>query len=166
MDEIWKSIKGYEGLYEISNLGRIKSFHQDKINGKIIKTFIDEKDGYVRLRLRKNKKEKSFLVHRLVADAFLNNKNNFSQINHKDENKQNNCVDNLEWCNQSYNIRYSFAKPVNQLDKNTKEIIMIHACAKDAAAFLGSNHPSSITECCKGKRKTFYNYCWEYNTKK
>ena len=89
---MWKNIKGYEGLYQVSNYGRVKSLHK---NGKIINGYIDGK-GYMHVALSKNGKKKWFRMHRLVAQAFIPNHDNLPIINHKDENKLNNRVDNLE----------------------------------------------------------------------
>lgn len=111
--EIWKDIPGYEGIYQVSNLGRIKSidryiyfinngtptkkFHK----GRILKQDIDE-DGYYRINLRYNNKDKRYGVHRLVASAFISNDKNLPTVNHKDGNKQNNSVENLEWATVEY----------------------------------------------------------------
>ena len=108
MEEIWKDIKGYEGLYKVSNLGRVKSVHfnhSKKVTEKILKP-IKDRDGYVDAFLYKNGKVKHFKMHRLVAEAFIPNPNNLPQINHIDENVNNNRVDNLEWCTVGYNINY------------------------------------------------------------
>ena len=98
MEEKWLKVKGYEEFYEISDLGRIKSLIS---NGLILKQSLD-KDGYCVVTL----KRKQFKVHRLVAMTFIPNPNNLPQVNHKDENKTNNTVDNLEWCDAKYNINY------------------------------------------------------------
>jgi len=107
MEEIWKPIQ-YEG-YEVSNFGRIKSYKYDKENGKILKPSRDTK-GYLQLDLRiggrKYEKRVHLAVHRLVAMAFIPNPENLPQVNHKDENKENNHVTNLEWCTNEYNGRY------------------------------------------------------------
>ena len=117
--EVWKDIKGYEGLYQVSNLGRVRSlpriietessnqyktFHnvQEK-KGKILK---QKESDYKSVALYKDKKSKYYMVHRLVAQAFISNPNGYLYVNHKDEDKYNNCVENLEWCTQSYNINY------------------------------------------------------------
>ena len=113
MSEIWKDIEGYEGLYKVSNLGRIKSlpkFHKTRYSGymkkeRILKPRFDTY-GYLMVVLCKNKKEKNYLVHKLVANAFIPNTKNYDCINHKDEDKTNNCVDNLEWCDRYYNNNY------------------------------------------------------------
>lgn len=107
--EIWKNIKNYEGLYKISNLGRVKSL--PKYAGrsyrkeKILKTYLD-KNGYVKVILCKNNRTRFLSIHRLLAEAFIPNPNDYPQINHKDENKQNNSLNNLEWCTCKYNINY------------------------------------------------------------
>lgn len=111
--EEWKDIEGYEGLYQISNYGRVKSLKRECWNGKawftkkekILKCII-RKDGYARVCLCKDGKTKDVLVHRLVAIAFIPNPNNLPQVNHKDENKEKNHVSNLEWCDSSYNANY------------------------------------------------------------
>ena len=106
MEEIWKDIEGYEGLYKISNMGRVKSI---KFNKEKILFLQKDKYGYLRVGLRKMGKLKNYFVHRLVAEAFIPNPNNLPIVNHKDENKQNNCVENLEWCTVKYNNSYATA---------------------------------------------------------
>lgn len=103
MIEIWKDIPGYEGKYQVSNTGEIRSLKFGKI--KILKQYTD-KCGYNVLTLSENGKRKNHFVHRLVAMTFIPNPNNLPQVNHKDENKANNCVDNLEWCSRKYNMNY------------------------------------------------------------
>lgn len=93
MREIWKPINGYEGLYEISNTGRVNSL----ISGRILKTYPNNK-GYLYVRLTKDGQHKAFSVHRLVANAFIPNTERMEQVNHIDGNKQNNYSENLEWC--------------------------------------------------------------------
>lgn len=99
MEELWKDIPGYEGLYQVSNLGRVKS-------PKGIKTQSDNGRGYQKVQLYKNNKCKNEYVHRLVALAFVPNPNGLPQVNHKDEDKANNFADNLEWCDNDYNNMY------------------------------------------------------------
>lgn len=103
MDEIWKDVKGYEGLYEISNKGNVKSLNYNKTGiEKELKQAINT-HGYCFVQLSNRKKK---LIHRLVADAFIPNTDNLPQVNHKDENKLNNCAENLEWCTAEYNTNY------------------------------------------------------------
>lgn len=108
MCEVWKDIEGYENLYQVSNLGRVKSIPR-KINGRIYggKILHLSKTPYCRVDLCKEGNVKSCLVHRLVAIAFIPNPNKYPCVNHKDENKENNCVENLEWCTYAYNNLYS-----------------------------------------------------------
>ena len=99
--EVWRDIKGYDGKYKISNLGRVYSLKSHRYlsigsNGR----------GYLHVSLWRNNKEKKEYIHRLVALHFIPNPNNLPQVNHKDENKENNCVDNLEWCDAKYNNNY------------------------------------------------------------
>ena len=113
MQEIWKDVKGYEGLYQVSNLGRIKSIsYFNRANkktyprNKILKPLINDK-GYLRVDLRKNNKSKKVRIHRIAAEHFIPNPYHFSEVNHIDGNKQNNCVNNLEWCTHSQNMKHA-----------------------------------------------------------
>lgn len=114
MTEIWKAVKGYEGLYEVSNLGNVRSLDRPFKNkqgiaiskGRILTPFYEEKKGYYQVRLAKNGKNKTYRIHRLVALAFLENPLDYTDVNHKDEDKTNNNVDNLEWCTRKYNNNY------------------------------------------------------------
>ena len=115
MKEIWKSIQGYEGLYEVSNFGNVRSLdrvirskHNEKKQkkGRILTPFYEEKKGYYQVSLSKDGKQKKQRIHRLVAVAFLENPFNYTDVNHKDEDKTNNNVDNLEWCTRKYNNNY------------------------------------------------------------
>ena len=109
-NENWRPIKGYEGFYDISSFGRVKSIERKVSNGhglvllheRFLKPNILAK-GYFQVTLYNGKTRKSFQVHRLVAEAFIPNENNYPQINHKNGNKQDNCVENLEWCDNSMN---------------------------------------------------------------
>lgn len=110
MKEIWKDIKGYEGLYQISNLGRVKSLTHISTNnhimkGKILK-YRKTKNGRIQIGLYKNGKQSQKYLSRLVAETFISNPNNLPEVNHKDENIENNCIDNLEWCDSKYNSNY------------------------------------------------------------
>ena len=113
MIEEWRPIEGYEGLYEVSNTGQVRSLDRYVKNnysyrlqkGKVLSPE-KNKDGYLLVSLCCNGKQNLRTVHRLVAQAFIPNPNNLPQVNHKDENKSNNRVDNLEWCDQAYNNLY------------------------------------------------------------
>lgn len=122
--EIWKDIKEYEGLYQVSNLGKIRSldravrknYNKYVSKGKILKQEI--RNTYYTVQLNKEGKRKVFQVHRLVAQAFIPNYNNYPIVNHIDENPVNNMVENLEWCTQKYNVCHSKWKMY--CTKNTK----------------------------------------------
>lgn len=114
--EVWKDIQGYEGLYQVSNLGRVKHLPYEYMinNTKIIKKEHILKPhknncGYMLVSLFKSRKNRQFFLHRLVAKAFIPNTNNLPEVNHKDEDKTNNRLSNLEWCTRKYNINYGTA---------------------------------------------------------
>lgn len=155
MQEIWKDIQGYEGYYQVSNLGRVKSLRSNtilKIN--------DIKGGYSQVGLSINGKQKTKRIHRLVATAFLDNEFNLTQINHKDKNRHNNRVDNLEWCDYKYNIQYSRARKVNQYDMQGN-FIKTWNCVSDIERELGIKN-QMIIRCCKSMRNKTHNYIWRY----
>jgi len=110
MKEIWKDIKGFKGLYQISNLGRVKSLKKKRgfliLKEKILKSHLDNL-GYQMLTLVKNKKHKQYRIHRLVAIAFISNLNNKKEVNHIDGNKSNNNILNLEWSTRSENMKHA-----------------------------------------------------------
>ena len=111
MEEIWKDIKGYEGRYQISNFGRVKSLIYPK--EKIMNIYNFRRDGekgkgYWRVRLIKNSSYKYFFVHRLVAEAFIPNPNNYATVNHINGDKTDNRAENLEWCTQKENINHAW----------------------------------------------------------
>ena len=103
--EIWKDIEGYEGEYQISNYGNVKSLNYLRTGKERILKPGKNRGGYYYVQLYKNK-AKNHYIHRLVAQAFIKNPRNLPQVNHKDENKSNNRVDNLEWCMPIYNANY------------------------------------------------------------
>ena len=109
--EIFKDVKGYKGYYEISNLGRVRS---TSYKGKRILKPAITKNGYLNVVFCINQKKEHKLIHRLVAETFIPNINNYSTVNHKDENKLNNCVENLEWLSIEDNNRYSNSKMLNK----------------------------------------------------
>jgi len=178
MQEIWKDIVGYEGLYQVSNLGRVKSLERTinhktcygglyHVKGRILKSKL-EKDGYYRIGLSKNKIKKYYRINRLVAETFIPNPNNYPVVNHKDENKLNNRVDNLEWCSIKYNINYgtgiarrtkTISIKINQYDLNDN-FIKTWNSINEAVRFYNGN--TQICQCCKGKRKYASGYKWKY----
>ena len=168
-EEIWKDVVGYEGLYQVSNLGRVKSLFRYK---KILKQFEDNK-GYLRVTLYKNNKSKSIKVHRLVATAFIPNPNNYDCINHKDENKTNNNVENLEFCSFYYNLMYGTRvqriskknnKPILQFDLKgnfVKEFESITQASKEL-----NNSLNNISQCCLGRSRTSKGYIFRFKDDK
>lgn len=158
--EEWKNIDGFEG-YQVSNFGRVKSLANNKSRKeKILKTK-KRNNGYLEVSLNKDGKQYFRLIHRLVCAAFVKNPDNLPQVNHIDENKENNNVDNLEWCTPQYNVDYSKSKQVNQYDLNGN-YIKTWKSVKEIERQLGYSQ-GNITQCCNGKRKSAYNYYWRYN---
>lgn len=166
MKEIWKSVKGYEGLYEVSSLGRVKNVKKSKFIA-IVKR--DKNSEYRCASLSKDGTQKIYGVHRLVAEAFLPNPENLPVVNHKDENPANNCVENLEWCTQQYNCTYGTRtqriaekhnKAVSQFDK-AGNFIKTYKSVTEAAStnnFILTN----IAKCCRGERFSANGYIWKY----
>ena len=180
MQEIWKGIVGYEERYEVSNLGNVRSMnyrnsgHQKNIVPKV------NNCGRLWVEIWEGGKSKPMLVHRLVAEAFIPNPNNYPQINHKDENPKNNRVDNLEWCTGSYNIQYYFDRHPNaarerrstprynrKLDRKVIQkdkdgnVIKVWPDCRTICVEMNYNQ-WSISQCCEGKRHTAYGFRWQY----
>lgn len=183
--EIWKDIKGYEGLYQVSNQGRVKSLERYKIGRFGIKYRVNEKIiiphqdkyGYIRVGIYKDGVERTIRIHKLVAEVFIPNPNNYTEINHIDEDKTNNRVENLEWCSRSYNVRYgsrldkvSKALQGHYNTKCSKSVLCVELNRKfpssmEAERWLGIHKAhSNICKCCIGKPKykTAYGYHWRY----
>lgn len=183
MVEEWKPIVGYEGLYEVSNAGRVRSLFRYK---KVLKPFVT-RNGYCVVELFKDKVGKMMSIHRLVATAFIPNIDNSPQVNHIDENKCNNRAENLEWCTAKYNMNFGtvkirrpsstdytrpcyaenarkngkkVCKPVSQFTKSG-DFLRSYESGKEAHRETGVNH-SHIMECCAGKVKTAGGYVWKY----
>lgn len=182
MEEIWKNVVGYEGLYQISSLGRVR-----RVGGKILKSTRFSK-GYFHVNLCCNGKYKSKQIHRLVAQAFIPNPNNLPIVNHKDENPSNNTVENLEWCTVSYNLGYGTANKRREetiLRRNSMEVAQKKSSernrpkARRAVVRLDCNgnyideFPSisdaqkktqcwNISRICRGLRPQNGNYVWLY----
>lgn len=163
--EIWKDIPNYEGLYQISNLGNVKSLHRIANNNHIIheKILKPQKNynGYLIVNLYKNNKMKAKLIHRLVGKTFIDNPNNYNYINHIDKNKSNNNINNLEWCTQSYNVIYSKGRKINQYDKNNNFIKTWNSIADIKRAL--NIDSSLIVRCCKEIKKSAGGFKWKYN---
>lgn len=168
MGEQWRAVKGFEGKYEVSNIGNVKSYLRNK--EKYMKTRID-KDGYQIVTLYANGKRKDYKLHRMVADAFIENPLNLPQVNHKDENKTNNSADNLEWCDSKYNVNYgnhnyliakSKFKPVIQYDLKGNKIAEYESIL-NAELKTGISH-QNISKCCLKRKhfKTAGGFVWKY----
>ena len=183
MKEIWKDIEGYEGRYQVSNLGNVKSLNYRSKGISENRKLKQNCKGYLWVTLHKGTQHRHFLVHRLVANAFLKNPNNYSDINHRDEDKTNNRVENLEWCTRSYNIKYSMDLHPNERKgkprklngkvapyKHTRQIIQFDKSGKEIRRWESVSEVanemkwrgSSIVQACNGKRKTAYGYVWQF----
>ena len=167
--EIWKDIKEYDGKYQVSNLGNVRNN-----KNHILKPSKNRK-GYLNVVLYKNNASKTLRIHRLVALTYISNPNKYPQVNHIDGNKENNKVDNLEWCNNSINQKHAFinglqkdvngannpnARKINQYDLNNN-FIKQWDCIKDIEDALHI-HRSNIWKCCIGKYLKSHNYIWKY----
>lgn len=185
MFERWKPIKGFEGLYEISDFGNVKSldrkvFYKNRIiithKGVMLKKY-KHKKGYVCVRLSKNGKQKNVLIHRLVAEAFIPNPRNLPCVNHKTECKTFNHYSTLEWCDYSYNANFGTSitrrvkkqtndpkqsKKILQMTKYGK-IIKIWPSIREINRQLGFSR-WAITSVCYGKQKTAYGFCWRFES--
>ena len=139
INEVWKPIRGWENLYEVSNMGRVRSvdrwvnhaYGKALKKGKIVKPWLNNK-GYYKIGLCKGSVVKKVYVHRLIAEAFIPNPDNLPEVNHKDCNPKNNCVENLEWCTRDYNCHYadaqakqSAAKKGNINNWNSTPVLML-----------------------------------------
>jgi len=183
MEEIWKDIEGYEGLYQVSNMGRVRSLDRKvataysairTFKGKILAPWTD-RYGYLHVNLWSERKMKSKTVHRLVAGAFISNPDNMPEVNHKDEDKQNNRADNLEWCDTRYNINYGnrshkvsqtrisnaiLGLRVEQLTMDGQHVRTFDSI-REASRVSGADK-SVIVRVCKGRLQSAGGYRWRY----
>lgn len=163
----WRDINGTNGLYQVSNNGDVRRIYKTKPH-RVLKKIID-KDGYYQVNLSVNNKRRTARVHRLVAEAFIENPNGYPVINHKDENKINNYFENLEWCTVAHNTNYMnmpyrrakpLRRPIAQFDLNGKYIRTWESRAEIERKLNVSG--GNITTCCQGKQKTAYGFLWLY----
>lgn len=168
--EIWKDVTGYEGVYQVSNHGAIRSLRYRGKAGRIaiLKQYPD-KGGYMRTKLCANGKEITVKVHRIVAAAFVPNPGEKREVNHLDGNTMNNVASNLEWVTPSENMKHAsrigvvvspVIKPVEQRSLDGS-LVRVWPSARVAAISLGADAPT-ITKCCKGKLKQTNGYRWNY----
>jgi hypothetical protein len=191
MKEIWKWIDGYKDMYQVSNLGRVRSVDRyvycevspnklQHIFGKVLKQGCNHK-GYPIVYLSKDGKQKTITVHRLVAKTFIDNPLSLPQVNHKDGCKTNNCVENLEWCDNSYNQKHAWesglqpsyeesngrgrpARAVAMLDLNTGEILKTFETLASVKRETGINQ-FNVRSVCLGLRNHAGGYGWKFINK-
>lgn len=177
--EEWVDIKGYEGLYQISNQGRVKSVGRYYWNvhnksysffpERILKPYMHGK-GYFRVILSNSQNQTKFLVHRLVAEAFIPNPLNLPQVNHKNEIKTDNRVENLEWCDNKYNCNYGILKKENS-KRGRREVLQFDLQGKYIAKYEGVKQAGEangiryqyISRICRGLKAPETNYLWKYS---
>lgn len=185
MKEVWVDILGYEYKYKISNYGRVKIKENvsQRMNMGMLRDYVQKSKimkptrngyGYLKVRLTdENGKAKNLYIHRLVAEHFIPNPENKQQVNHKDGNKTNNHVDNLEWATSSENITHAIdvldfkpntkginaPSPVLQIDKETNKVVGRYDTITEAQKITGISHISCV---CRGQRKTAGGYIWKY----
>lgn len=170
MTEIWKDIAGYEGIYQVSNTGKIKSFQRWKRakspDEYLLKQYVAN-NGYCQVTLYRDGGKRKFLVHRLVAEAFIPNPNGYGYINHMDENKENNRADNLEWCTIQYNNAYGTARlrkmltigyPVEQR-LSTGQLLATYVSVAVASEITGASH-KDICACIRGQLNSAGGFAW------
>lgn len=173
--ETWRPVHGYEGYYEASNMGRIRSVPRTvKCKNGAVKRYESGlmhpskhyKNGYMSVMLSRDGKPKRMLVHRLVAQAFVPNPSGLPEINHKDENKENNAASNLEWCDRSHNMTHNGlskrthvkqSKPVKQIKEG--KVVAVYPSAMAASRATGITQ-GGISGCCRGELKTSGGYQW------
>lgn len=164
----WKPISGYEGLYEVSNTGLVKSLPRHGTWSKEPRIMIGSVDnhGYPQVTLHKEGKSRTAKVHRLVAETFLQNPFGLKEINHIDENKLNNDVSNLEWCNRIYNVNYGSRtektrRPVVQMTKDGV-FLAEYEGVRSAAIACHLRCAGAISSVCSGRALSAYGFKWKY----
>lgn len=154
INEEWRDVPGYEGLYQVSNLGRVKNRNNQELKPML-------RGNYLSVNLWKDGIDRHYNIHRLVAVCFIPNPQNDPVVNHKDKNTSNNSVDNLEWCTQKYNVGYSNNKKVAQFDLSGN-LVRVFNSVNDACDFFNKPKNSSIPKAARGELKTAYGYAWRY----
>lgn len=190
MREEWRPVRNYEGLYEVSNMGNVKSLNYNHTGKEGILKAKKNSSGYLQVHLYKDGKAKFYTVHKLVAQAFCKNPEGYTEINHKDEDKTNNNADNLEWCSRSYNNSYNdkakkagkkiaeklrgrkqseetIKKRVEKLSKPVLGINKINGLILEFPSTMEASRQTgidqgNITRCCQGKRNSCGGFYWMY----
>ena len=189
-DEIWKDIKDFEGRYQVSNMGNIRSLKRKvkhntsktgfiEVDGKVLKPYTTKK-WYLHVDLGKSDGTKKYgRVHRIVMETFVPNIDNLPQVNHLNGLKDDNRLENLEWCDNSENQLHAYAnglnvrsdkagkpkKSVNQIDMCTGEVLNVYESISEASRAMGLKKPSNISMVCKGRRHSAGGFKWEYEHK-
>lgn len=165
--EVWKDIEGFEGLYQVSNLGRVKSLDHEDMRGHHVKGKVlagRPNKGYLGVALYRDGNAKGYPVHRLVAKAFLDNPSNLPEVNHKDEDKTNNATSNLEWCTSRHNCNYG-----TRNERIGKSIYVVmnsghryfFSSAKKAVELLELKN-GAVSRCLHGKLKHHRGFSFEW----
>ena len=171
--EIWRDIPGFVGLYQVSNTGKIKSLDAtDRLGRKhkgVVRKHGRNQGGYHVLPLKHNGVQTMVLVHRIVAEVFVDNPNGYTEVNHIDGNKDNNSSDNLEWCNHSHNIKHAFALGLNPKHKEKKVLCVetgdVFNSCREAEVFCGIKPGNGrVSSVCHNRygAKTCGGYHWRF----
>lgn len=179
MDEAWADIDGFEGMYQVSTIGRVRSLPRDVAmrrggreytmhhKGRVLRQ-VRSKDGYATVQIFKDSKPHTFKVHRLVATAFISNQDNLPEVNHIDGNKTNNTVENLEWCTKSHNMRHAYENGLISKENKTfnrKKVRrsdgVVFTSLTEAANASGT-HVGNVSACCHGKLAHTSGYGFEF----
>lgn len=165
MKEEYKDIEGYENLYQVSNLGNVKSLNYNRTGKERILKPIKDNNGYLFVTLCKEREHIKYSIHRLVAEAFISNSDNLPQVNHIDEDRTNNNVTNLEWCTAKYNSNYGSRTERSALSRS-KQVMCIetgvaYPSSSEAARQLGFAQ-TNISRCCNGIRNTCGGFHWRF----
>lgn len=178
MTEVWKDVKGYEGQYQVSSYGRVKSVprviirsngNPQTISEKILAPIVDKRSGYLKVSLMKGKL-RTCRIHRLVAESFIPNPEGKPEVNHKDGNKQNNTVDNLEWVTESENISHAFANNLmtTKGESNPHSVVMETDVRSIRGRRIKGDKLGSVyadyksTMSLSGFKKIWYNHTWKH----
>ena len=152
-----KDVKNYEGLYAVTSCGKVWSY-----KSKMFLKPMTYRNGYLYVNLYKDKECNHYYIHRLVAMAYLPNPENLPEVNHKDENKTNNCLQNLEWCDHKYNMNYG-----TKIDRQKKPILQYDLDDNfirewPSTIDVGREVKNNICNCLNGRQKTAYGYIWKF----